>query len=255
MKADELYDSDDDLILFFHPDSTCTDGDLNSFPNLNVRISSYIDNAAENGIILDYYKYESYFNATTYMNYRGSFAYKTVMCSKSGRNCAIILQLNNQADYTVNFSLNLTKWHIVNAFEWLAKQLDQVTDSSSPIFINVHKLNLVSYLKIEQMLRKIISRNSKMLDLRVFLVVSYNCLKIIQKCIADRFVPVVQVASVFSNWYTAVKIPANQTDTIPVLLFSSSPNRTINIIDAALAKTGDCFRQQDIETAFALHSV
>ncbi|VDN26627.1 unnamed protein product [Gongylonema pulchrum] len=114
----------------------------------------YLNYTAELGLGLHYKMEETYYRGAVINNYSGTFAYRTVICSKSGLNCAVVLQLNNQPDSSVRFSTEASKWKAEKSFYWLAVQLSRISDASRPIIINVHRLSLRSYIRIADMLRK-----------------------------------------------------------------------------------------------------
>ncbi|VDN51729.1 unnamed protein product [Dracunculus medinensis] len=145
-----------------------------------------------NDLELDYHKKQEFFLKTTYL---GSFAYKKFICSPSGANCAYVIQLHNRPSYVAQIEAPFTSWQITNSFQWLTNVLNSF-NQSLPIFINLHNLDLISRIKIRDILDKLKDRK-----LRIFILHAHihHYHRVDMKCTKAGSIPSIYVGSVPNN--------------------------------------------------------
>uniref|UniRef100_A0A9J2P2C2 Calcineurin-like phosphoesterase domain-containing protein n=1 Tax=Ascaris lumbricoides TaxID=6252 RepID=A0A9J2P2C2_ASCLU len=126
--------------------------------------------AEEKGLILDYRRNSTYFLKTSYT---GSFAYSVTVCSESGRTCAKVIQLQHRPNYATRIDAPFTQWTITNSFRWLQRELENLRNSTMPIFINLHHMDAVSRTKIKQLLKALLKSRESVNPLRIFVLYAH----------------------------------------------------------------------------------
>ncbi|KJH48407.1 hypothetical protein DICVIV_05522 [Dictyocaulus viviparus] len=147
------------------------------------------------------------------ITYDGSFAYSTRICSKTGRNCAQIIQLNNAIDYETKFSSLLIDWKVNSAMDFLKKELKLLKDVDIPILINMHQCEGTRLEKMRELISDWIYESRASYGrkrIAVFFAHLHSMHEVKKMCLHGVTVPFVYVGSVPNNRFSVLQISQNK---------------------------------------------
>eukprot|EP00081_Caenorhabditis_elegans_P002948 NP_001033532.1 Uncharacterized protein CELE_C41G11.1 [Caenorhabditis elegans] len=147
------------------------------------------------------------------VEYTGSLAYTERVCSKNGKMCAFVIQLNNAIDYNVTVSSLFVNWNLVPPIEYLSKELIILSNTSLPILVNLHQCSGTRSVKVKRMLnswmlnmKATFKSNQKVPRLGVFYAHVHGRHEVVLECMGGYKIPFVYIGSVPNNRFSKLDI-------------------------------------------------